>query len=155
MVWGDVLRDDLRKPASWFEGMQAMGRPLGIRFDFEGEVGNSLDSLRLLIWSDEHSKQEELAGELARGHFEERRSVADHEVLLAACEAVGLPMDQASKVLESDAFADQVWGLYSSVQQQGVHSIPVFIFDDRWTMHGSKSVDEFVQLIREIEHTYA
>ena len=42
--------------------------------------------------------QEELAQELAQGHFEHRRSVADHAVLLDACQSVGLPSDQASKV---------------------------------------------------------
>eukprot|EP00658_Telonema_sp_P-2_P020344 TRINITY_DN18049_c0_g1_i1.p1 TRINITY_DN18049_c0_g1~~TRINITY_DN18049_c0_g1_i1.p1 ORF type:complete len:155 (+),score=44.43 TRINITY_DN18049_c0_g1_i1:205-669(+) len=151
MVWGDVLRDDLGKPPSWFEGMRAMGQPLGISFDFEGDVGNSLDSLRLLLWADTKGKQEQLAERLAEGHFEKRRSVADHGVLLSACEEIGLSAADATEVLEGDAYAEEVWAEYSQIQRQGVHSIPVFVFDDKWTMSGSHPVEDYVNLIRKLE----
>eukprot|EP00656_Telonema_subtile_P058004 TRINITY_DN9691_c0_g1_i2.p2 TRINITY_DN9691_c0_g1~~TRINITY_DN9691_c0_g1_i2.p2 ORF type:complete len:184 (+),score=55.03 TRINITY_DN9691_c0_g1_i2:113-664(+) len=155
MVWGNVLRDDLRKPRSWFEGMQAMGAPLGITFDFEGEVGNSLDSLRLLMWAGTQDKQEELAGILAEGHFQQRRSVADHGVLLDACESAGLSREAAAEVLDSESFGKEVMEQYEDIQGQGVHSIPLFIFDNKWTTSGTRSVEDYVELVKTIERHYA
>jgi len=52
-VWRKVL-DGLGKPQGWYDGMQAAGQSRGIRFDFEGEVGNSIDSLRLVQWADKY-----------------------------------------------------------------------------------------------------
>lgn len=86
--WIQVLRDVLHKSDAWFEALQAKGREFGIRFDFQGEVGNSLDSLRLVQWSRKHGLQEDLSEELARGHFEERKCTCNHTVLLEACAKV-------------------------------------------------------------------
>ena len=58
------------------------------------------------------------------------------------------------QVLASEQYTSEVWEQYDAVQSAGVHSIPVFIFDDKWKMHGSKSIEDFVGLIQQIENYY-
>ena len=149
-VWREVLQG-LGKTQGWYDGMQAAGASRGIHFDFEGEVGNSLDSLRLVQWADKFDKQEELSEELAIGHFEKRKCVCDFAVMLEACEAVGLPVEEASVVLHGDAFLKEVLEGLEAAAMAGHHSIPVFTFDGKHQVHGSASVEEFEQVIHALD----
>ena len=81
---------------SFTAGLAARGSPLGIHFDFGGDVANSMDSLRLLHFAStcpafdpffDEELQERLADALATGHFEARRCVGDHSALAAAAAA--------------------------------------------------------------------
>jgi len=151
MPWIQVLRNELRKNDSWFEALQSKGGQYGIHFDFDGEVGNSMDSLRLVQWSRQHGLQEPLCEELAAGHFEHRRCTCDHQVMLDACAKVGLPVEEARQTLESDNYLAEVMADLEATHRAGFHSIPVFIFDNCYTVHGAASVEEFEQVLRQVE----
>ena len=119
--------------------MKAKGKLLGIEFDFGGDVGNSLDSLRVLRWVQVKAgleAAERLADILAKGHFEQRQCVCDHANILRACKAAGLDASAAQNVLNGTEFKDAVLSDIKKLQvEQGVFSIPVF-----WLrMHGDLS----------------
>lgn len=131
--------------------MREAGERLGIKFDFQTEVGNSMDSLRLVQWADKYSKQESLSEALAIGHFEKRQCVCDHAVMLAACETVGLPVEEAREVLQSDAYLQDVLQGLEAARRNGHHSIPVFTFDGQHSVHGSAPVEQFESIIRALD----
>mmetsp|Transcript_7717 Transcript_7717/g.17869 ORF Transcript_7717/g.17869 Transcript_7717/m.17869 type:complete len:139 (+) Transcript_7717:239-655(+) len=134
--------------------MTAKGKSLGLNFEFDTEVGNSMDSLRLLHWAGQPEfgpdKQEELAEELALGHFEKKQSVGKRSVLLAAAERVGLPAHEARVVLESGKFESEVLANIEQAHSEGHHSIPVVSIAGH-LVHGSASVEEFEQVIRRVD----
>mmetsp|Transcript_52595 Transcript_52595/g.123025 ORF Transcript_52595/g.123025 Transcript_52595/m.123025 type:complete len:141 (-) Transcript_52595:120-542(-) len=134
--------------------MKAKGRQLGINFEFDTMVGNSLDSLRLLVWAETlgiEGKQEELAEVLGAGHFEQKKSVGDHAALLEACESAGLERAEAKKILETGAFKSEVLERIRAVQASGVHSIPVVTIDNRFTLQGACSVEEYARILMQLD----
>eukprot|EP00035_Acanthoeca_spectabilis_P030258 m.8628 g.8628 ORF g.8628 m.8628 type:complete len:151 (-) comp4081_c0_seq1:290-742(-) len=119
--------------------MTQTGRDLGVAMDFGVEVGNTLDSHRLLWWAGAKGEdpadptapgtQEALARILARGHFTQRRSAQDHAVLVAACAEVGLDGAEAQQVLDApERYQDEVLAAIDALHRRGIFSIPVFVF---------------------------
>lgn len=90
--------------ASFEERMAKAGEELGIRYNFDGIVGNSLKSLRLLRWAARFNVregesvtvnvQEMLADVLARYHFEEATTVGKEENLRNAVAEVNATLLQ-------------------------------------------------------------
>lgn len=165
--WLTVLRElgRSRGNSNWADGdfvprMTANGRLLGIAFDFGGDVGNSLDSLRLLQWAQAKApeKSEELADLLSKWHFEERRCVSDPAVLIAAVSEVGggLTAAEAEEVLAGDAYQAEVDAMIEDSHENGHHSIPVITLtltaggeDGGITaeLGGARSPDEYSQVL--------
>lgn len=136
--------------------MTARASALGISMDFGGNVGNSLDSLRLLAWAGDTSNlQEALAQKLGEGHFTAKQCVGDRDVLIRAATAVGLPGREAAKVLEdSGAYRDAVNADIEELRSHGVHSIPVTIFKSpngtSYEICGARSVGEYREILRKV-----
>jgi predicted DsbA family dithiol-disulfide isomerase len=127
-----------------------------------------MDSLRLLQWSAQfESKQELLADCLSEMHFEKRRCVADHIVLLSACSSVGLCTADAERVLNSSLYREEVELHIDGAQAQGHcshlfrqsftilpsgnHSIPVLTFSSQGkqiSIDGARSPDEYASVLR-------
>ena len=111
--WDDVLTQlsysrvgDDSWVTAFRRSLNASGAPLGIRFNFDGNVGNSFDSLRLLAWCSDRadrwaatlpdgvegppcpqtgvypSLRESLAHIMSRDHFERARCVATPQHML-------------------------------------------------------------------------
>eukprot|EP00040_Diaphanoeca_grandis_P022260 m.119300 g.119300 ORF g.119300 m.119300 type:complete len:150 (+) comp28723_c0_seq1:270-719(+) len=139
---------------SFIPSLASRASNLGVEMDFEGDVGNSFDSLRLLHWAGETSPdlQESFARELGHGHFTRRECVADHEVLIKAVDKVGLSSVDARRVLQDKtAFRDDVRNAIDNLHTKGIHSIPVFIFHtkDRTPIEvdGARSSDEYASVL--------
>ena len=148
--WLGVLKDLSRNrspsdsPEAWLKrfvpSMTFNAEVLGVSFDFENaEVGNSLDSLRLLHWAgtkygyawnprggEPFLSQEILAEALAELHFSNGKTVGRHENLLAAVRSVGMDMGEASAVLKDPSRyrLEVTRGIPSNV-----HSIPVIVIE--------------------------
>jgi predicted DsbA family dithiol-disulfide isomerase len=76
--------------------------------------------------------QETLARAIARGHFEERRSAQNHEVLVAAATEAGLDADAAAAVLaDGECMAAEVQLQLEASNAAGHHSIPLITFTAR------------------------
>ena len=135
---------------SFVPAMVAKGKQLGIAFDFGGNVGNSLDSLRLLHFAvvaggGDDGLQERLADVLARQHFEQKQCVGDHAALLRAC-AEAWPRPSGAAIVGDDGgvaafvaackavlddpsrYAADVMRAIDDAHAKGHHSIPVFTF---------------------------
>ena len=128
------------------------GAGLGITFDFSVDVGNSLESLRLLWWAGTKGAavQNQLADRLSKAHFEEGRCVCAEATLLAAVAEVGLSEDEARVALRQRAFEDEVNASIEREQAKGHHSIPMFRFEAPHAsleVHGAASEDEFKSVL--------
>lgn len=175
LPWREILADlgKSRGNPNWvgqfIPSMEVRGRSVGIIFNFDVELGNSLGSLRLLWWVKEQhglAKQEELAGSLATLHFEQKNCVSRRETLLKACEKIGIT--GADKIIDDEsAFMQEVLADIEKSHTEGFYSIPVFIFQvsndsifskqepqqqkqNQWVIQGAASVSEFEELLLEI-----
>jgi len=63
---------------------------------------------------------------------------------------VGLDVERARAILASDEFADAVRESERFWQQQGIHSVPAIIINDRHLISGGQPPEVFEQALRQI-----
>ena len=141
------------------ENIRARGAELGFKFSGPNEPGggrhriyNTFDAHRLLHWAELQGagKQKALKEALFKAYFTEGQSPASHEVLLRVTAEVGLDAAPAREILASDRYADEVREREQFYLNQGVHSVPAVIINERHLISGGQPVEVFEQALRQI-----
>ena len=98
-----------------FIPLDVLGEQAGVSYKHGVEmVWQPVDSQRILLWAARFGKQEEIADEIGKLHFEEVESNADRETLLKAVAAVGLDVAAAEAFLDTDEMVDRIWWSYGA-----------------------------------------
>ena len=141
------------------ENIRQRGAALGFKFAMASEPGggrhriyNTFDAHRLLHWAglEGGGLQKALKEGLFKAYFTDGQSPASHEVLARVAGEAGLDADQAREVLASDAYADEVRERAQFYLNQGVHSVPAVIINDRHLISGGQPPEVFEQALRQI-----
>ncbi len=131
------------------------GAELGFAFrmDQRSRIYNTFDAHRLLHWAGEEGapgSQAALKHALFGAYFTEGLNPGDHAVLLRLAGEVGLDVERARTVLESDEFAEAVREREAFFQRHGIHSVPAVIVNQRHLIQGGQPVEVFEQALRQI-----
>lgn len=127
--------------------MQERGKADGIEFSLEGgRTLQSFDAHRLLQFALSTGKQGELKERFFVAHFTETRDLGDKEVLVQLCGEVGLDEPAVRKVLDSDAFSDEVRSDEEAARQLGVTGVPFFVIG-RYGVAGAQSAEALLQAL--------
>ena len=128
------------------------GAALGFQFNFkaDGRIYNTFNAHRLLYWAKQLGKQTELKLALFGLYFSEGGNPSNIEQLLKVVEKVGLPVEEAQKILASDQFTQEVRTEQPKYQGMGIASVPTFIINDKFTITGGQPVATFVEMLNEI-----
>jgi predicted DsbA family dithiol-disulfide isomerase len=120
----------------------------GLDFRFDRiRPGNTFDAHRLLHFAHEHGCQDELKERLFAAYLCEGESIGNHDTLARQAEAVGLDIDEAKRVLASDAFSKQVRAEEQEAAVIGVTGVPFFVIDGRFGVSGAQSAEVLKQVI--------
>jgi predicted DsbA family dithiol-disulfide isomerase len=126
------------------------GAAVGFEFGTRSHVWNTFDAHRLLHWAGEVGHQRELKHALLRAYHSEGRNPGAKDVLLELAGNVGLDVNAARAILESDAYASDVRQAESFWRQNGITAVPSVIINDRHLIQGGQPPDVFEQAIRQI-----
>ncbi|MFM0009541.1 DsbA family oxidoreductase [Paraburkholderia sediminicola] len=126
------------------------GASVGFAFGPREHVYNTFDAHRLLHWAGIEGKQLPLKLALLRAYHAEGKDPSNHEVLVEAAQSVGLDAAQASEVLRSGIYADDVRAEEREYQAKGIQSVPAIIFNGRYLVSGGQPVETFEQVIQQI-----
>jgi len=132
------------------EMIRERGASVGFNFGPRNYVYNTFDAHRLLHWAGLEGKQLPLKLELLRAYHSEGRDPSNHDVLVAAAQAVGLDADAARNVLQSGDYADEVRAEEEEFQSHGIQSVPAIIFNRRYLVSAGQPVETFEQVIQQI-----
>ena len=129
-----------------------LGQSLGFTFDyFDGmRMVNTFRAHQLLHWAGEQGRQTELKLELFKAFFTERQNVNDTQVLVEAASRVGLPLEEASAVLEDQRFAEKVREEQGQWLDREVHAVPTFFFNGKYPVPGAQEAETFVRVINRL-----
>ncbi|ORZ04737.1 thioredoxin-like protein [Absidia repens] len=132
--------------------MQAVGAAEGIAFNYDGVVSNSFDSHRLIHWAKQFNKQSEMVEQVFRLYFENanNNNLGDVNALSEAAERAGLDRNQATQFLTSENDADTVRQAVLESQRRGIHGVPHFSIDHKYTLSGAQEPDAFVEIFEEL-----
>lgn len=137
------------------ERIRQRGAEVGFAFKPEGRgrIYNTFDAHRLLFWAEREGapgQQHTLKKALLTAYHGRAESPESHEVLLRLAGEVGLDVERARAVLDSDAFADDVRERELMYQQAGIHSVPAVIINDRHLISGGQPAEVFERALRQI-----
>lgn len=139
------------------ETIRQRGAALGFIFRREGRdrIYNTFDAHRLLHWAGlpttlPSGRQHALKKALLTAYFTQGESPAAHEVLLRVVAQLGLDPQQASDILTSERYADEVRQRERFYRDAGVQAVPAVIINDRYLVSGGQAVEVFEQTLRRI-----
>lgn len=134
------------------ETIRSRGAELGFVFNLDkrSRIYNTFDAHRLLHWAHLEGCQLALKKALLKAYFTDGEDPSNHEVLLRLTTEVGLDAAQAKAVLASDTYAAEVREQEEFYQQQGIHSVPAVIINDRHLISGGQPPEAFEQALRQL-----
>ena len=141
------------------ENIRQRGAELGFKFSKANEAGggrsriyNTFDAHRLLHWAETVSPalQRALKEALFVAYFTNGQSPGSHDVLVRVAGEAGLDPAKAKAILDSDEFAADVREREQFYLNQGIHSVPAVIINDRHLISGGQPAEIFEQALRQI-----
>lgn len=134
------------------EMIRARGAELGFQFEMgkRSRIYNTFDAHRLLHWADMQGRQKQLKMALFSAYFTKGENPGSHDVLVRVAGEVGLDTAEASEVLVSGAYADEVREEEAFFQRQGISAVPAVIINQRHLISGGQPPEVFEQALRQI-----
>lgn len=129
-------------------------RGLSVGYEFGnrggGRIYNTFDAHRLLHWAHELGKQTELKLALFNLYFQQSGNPSDHQQLLSVVESIGLDVDVAKQILDSDKYTAEVRKQQQHYQSAGVSSVPAVIVNDKHLISGGQPREVFEKALKQI-----
>jgi predicted DsbA family dithiol-disulfide isomerase len=126
------------------------GAAVGFTFGDRPRVWNTFDAHRLIHWAGLEGKQRELKHALLTAYHTHAENPGARDVLLRLAGEVGLDVDRAASILDSDEYAADVRARERHWQQLGIHSVPAVIIDDRHLISGGQPPEVFERALAQI-----
>jgi len=139
------------------EAIRARGEAVGFdfRMDRRSRIYNTFDAHRLLHWAGLEGRQTVLKHALFKAYFTDGDNPGSHEVLLRAAQEAGLDPARAKAVLSSDEYALETREQEQFWLDQGIHSVPAVIINERYLVQGGQPPEAFEQALRQVARTEA
>jgi predicted DsbA family dithiol-disulfide isomerase len=134
------------------EQIRSRGAELGFTFNLDkrSRIYNTFNAHRLLHWAHTEGLQLPLKQALLKAYFTDGENPSDPETLVRIATQVGLDAARAREILAGDTYADAVREQERFYQQQGIHSVPAVIINDRHLVSGGQPPEVFEQALRQI-----
>ena len=133
--------------------MKKIGEELGFEFNFSKSrrIPNTFKAHRL-IWSiKDLAQQTQLSEALFYAHFTEGKDVGSTEVLAKIGEEIGLNKKKTIEFLESKEGGKEVADLEINAMENAITSVPTYIINDRFILHGGQEPETFESFFRRVE----
>jgi predicted DsbA family dithiol-disulfide isomerase len=132
------------------EAIRRRGAEVGFEFGDRPWVWNTFDAHRLLHWAALEGKQRELKHALLSAYHTRAENPGATDVLLRLAGEIGLDVERARQILESDEYADEVRARERHYQELGIQAVPSMIINDRHLIQGGQPPEVLEKALREI-----
>jgi predicted DsbA family dithiol-disulfide isomerase len=132
--------------------LRERGAAVGFEFGERSRVWNTFDAHRLLHWAglEGEAKQRALKHALLAAYHTRGENPGSPEVLLRLAGEVGLDVERARAILDSDEFAAEVRERERFWQERDIHAVPAIVIDDRHLISGGQPPEIFERALRQI-----
>ncbi|WP_458453479.1 DsbA family oxidoreductase [Methanobrevibacter sp.] len=131
-----------------------LGKSEGIDFKYETTLyTNTRDAHRLMKLAESKNNSElveTLTNSLFDAYFTQNLKLADHDVLVEIGEKAGLDENEIKKMLNSDKFNALVESDESIAISSGIHAVPFYLFDMKYSIPGALSYEDFKSVLSQI-----
>lgn len=133
--------------------ISSLGIEEGIDFKYETTLyTNTRDAHRLMkLAQNKYPKSvETLSTLLFDGYFVENEKLADHDVLMRIALEAGLGKDDIAEVLNGNLYNDDVEKDEGIALSGGIHAVPFYLFDGKYSVPGALSYNDFKSVLTQI-----
>jgi predicted DsbA family dithiol-disulfide isomerase len=137
--------------------MTAHGEELGFEFNFvDGfRMHNTFNTHQLLHWADTQDRKHDLKQALFTAHFTNGRDLSDDAVLVDIAVEIGLDRAEAAVVLADQRFAAEVREEQKFWTGQGISGVPAMVFDRQHLVTGAQGVDNYQNILNQLQEMHA
>lgn len=125
---------------------QAKAYDIDFRFD-KAKSFNTWDAHRLIQWAKTLHKSNELKEAFMEAYFTNGIDLSNRENILAIVVKVGLNKEQASQILNSDAYTEEVQHDIYQSRQLGIRGVPYFLINETSAISGAQNDQVFENAI--------
>lgn len=129
--------------------MQALMDAEGLPYGERTHTYNSRLAQELGKWADTQEGGAALHDAIYKAYFVAGKNIGDMEILVALAQAVGLPFEEARKVLAERRFKEAIDEDWSSSRQAGVTGVPTFAAGG-YGVVGAQPYEELVRLMEAV-----
>lgn len=145
----ELLARKMGRSVKEVETMQArltnLAAEEGLEYHLDRAIpGNSFDAHRLVHLAAKQGLQGEMKERLMKAYFTDSLSVGKADVLVQLGTEVGLDADEVRAMLESDAYADEVYQDIRAAMEIGIQGVPFFVFNDKYAVSGAQQSELFL-----------
>lgn len=133
--------------------MTARGEELGFEFHFADgfRMHNTFNTHQLLHWANGQHRKHDLKQALFTAHFTNCRDLSDDVVLVDIAVEIGLDRDEATAVLADQRFAADVRQEQQFWTQQGISGVPAIVFDRQHLVTGAQGIDNYKNMLSQLQ----
>lgn len=142
--------------------MTAHGKAWGINFNYGGNMGNTINSHRLVEFSKtpaggNGAHTDALINALFASYFENRGDIASEDMLVAAALQAKLPASEAElrSFLRSDALRAEVHREVRAAQAAEITGVPHFVINGKTSVSGAQEPETFLAIFKKLGFTDA
>ncbi len=145
--------------------MREAAQAAGVSLDYEGSepapeamMWNTLAAHKLLTWVREEcgaEKQTELKLALFAAHFNHRRRIGEHGVLLDIVEEVGLDRADAQAALVSEELAAKVRAEERAAYEMNISGVPAMVVAGKFLIPGAQPPEAYINALRRVAEKLA
>lgn len=143
---------DTEGAANQIEYISALGRAEGIDFRYAGtRYTSTLDAHRLTKYVQSLGNKvltEQVIHDLFDAYFTKNQELTDREVLVHIGVKAGLRAGEVEALLDSDFFTADVRKDEQEAQRCGIHGVPFFVVDNRYSLSGAQPQETFVAALQ-------
>lgn len=138
----DAIHDRLRE----------MAKKAGVAMDPDKaeRLPNTLDAHRLIHWAGLEGKQAAMVSALFRAYWRDGRDIGDPEELADIAEEIGLDPKAITRLLATDADADDLRARDADARTKGVSAVPTFLIAQQYVVSGAQPPEVWTQIIEEL-----
>lgn len=128
--------------------LKALGEAEGIKFSFQGKIGNTRDAHRLIQLAKIKSSEDEnrLISTLFKTHFEEDADITSQDALVSIGEKAGLDKSEVKDWLEQGKGGEEVDREVEEAYRRGIHGVPNFTINGQYQVEGAQDVQRFLEV---------
>lgn len=133
------------------ESIRALAAEEGLTYNFETmRPGNTRTLHRLTKWTATKGLADAFVERIMHAYFIEGFDMSNEADVLAHIDALGLPVDEAQNIINSDAFNEELRRDAYDRQQIPIRSVPFFVFDNRVGIKGVEPIEVFTRTLQQL-----
>ena len=139
--------------SNFTSNIKELGESLGFQFNFSKSktIPNTFKAHRFIWYIKDQELQTKLSEALFYAYFTEGKDIGSTKVLGQIGEDLGLDQKEIIKFLDSKEGGKEVEDLEINAMESAITSVPTYIINDRFILHGGQESNTFVSFFKRVE----